>query len=65
MKHFSSAPLYGRLLASPTNIRRDWKGLSGTNTLAYYESPYVTDKKDFITFGPAANVIKLFTAVIS
>jgi hypothetical protein len=23
----------------PTNIRLDWKGLLGTNTLAYYENP--------------------------
>jgi hypothetical protein len=28
-----------RLLASPTNIRLGWKGLPGTNTLAYYENP--------------------------
>jgi hypothetical protein len=27
----------GRLLASPTNMRLDWKGLPGTNALAYYE----------------------------
>ncbi len=31
----SSAPLYGGLLASPTNIGRGWKRLTGTNTLAY------------------------------
>ncbi len=23
----------------PTKIRLDWKGLPGTNTLAYYENP--------------------------
>jgi len=28
-------PLYGRLLALPTNTRQGWKGLPGTNTLAY------------------------------
>ncbi len=28
----------GRLLASPTNIRLDWKGLPRANTLAYYEN---------------------------
>jgi hypothetical protein len=27
----SGAPLYGRLLALPTNIRQGWKGLPGTN----------------------------------
>jgi hypothetical protein len=36
-KDLSGAPLEGRLLASPTNIRLGWKGLSGTNTLVYYE----------------------------
>jgi hypothetical protein len=29
----------GRPLALPTNIRPGWKGLPGTNTLAYYENP--------------------------
>jgi hypothetical protein len=33
MLFFSGAPLKGR----PTNIRLGWKGLPGTNTLAYYE----------------------------
>ena len=26
-----------KLLALPTNIRLDWEGLPGTNTVAYYE----------------------------
>ncbi len=34
-KHLLAAPLYGRLLASPTNIRVGSKGLYGTNTVAY------------------------------
>jgi hypothetical protein len=38
MMNLSGDPLYGRLLAFPTNIRLDWKGLPGTNTLAYYEN---------------------------
>jgi hypothetical protein len=33
----SDAPLYGRLLALPTNVRLGWKDLPGTNALAYYE----------------------------
>jgi hypothetical protein len=33
----SSAKLLGRLLALPTNIRLGWKGVPGTNALAYYE----------------------------
>jgi hypothetical protein len=34
-KHFSFAPLKGRLLAFSTNIRPFWKGLLRTNALAY------------------------------
>jgi hypothetical protein len=37
VKHFSGAPLLGRLLASPTNIRLGWEGWKGTNALAYFE----------------------------
>jgi hypothetical protein len=36
------------LLASPTIIRLGWKGLPGTNTLAYYENPQITAVKKFI-----------------
>jgi hypothetical protein len=35
----------GRLLALATNIRLGWKGVQGTNTLAYYENPLIADKK--------------------
>jgi hypothetical protein len=38
MKHLSSSPLLGRLLAIPVNIILLWKGLPGTQTLAYYEN---------------------------
>ncbi len=37
VKHLLAALLYGRLLALPTNIQLDRKGLPGTNILAYYE----------------------------
>jgi hypothetical protein len=37
MKHLSDAPLLGRLLTLPTNIRLCLKGLPTTNTLAYKE----------------------------
>ncbi len=37
VKHLSGAPHWGRHLASPTNIRLGWKGLPGTNAVAYYE----------------------------
>jgi len=43
------APLYGRPLALPTNIRQGWQSLPGTNTLAYYEN---YGQKSFITLGP-------------
>ncbi len=36
--YLSGAPLWGRLLASSTNIRLGWKGSPGTSTLAYYEN---------------------------
>ncbi len=45
MKQLSGAPLYGRLLALPTNIRLGRKGLPGTNALAYQE------KLELITYG--------------
>ncbi len=37
-------------MASPTNVRLDWKGLPGTNALAYY------DCKKFYNIAP--NVIQ-------
>jgi hypothetical protein len=36
VKYLSGAPLEGRLLALPTNIRLGWKSMPGTNALAYY-----------------------------
>jgi hypothetical protein len=35
----SGALHMGRLRALPENIRLGWKGLPGTNALAYYEMP--------------------------
>jgi hypothetical protein len=43
MKHLSDAPLVGRLLALPTNIRLGWQYLTDTNTPVYYENPCITD----------------------
>jgi hypothetical protein len=42
VRHLSGAPLYGRLLALPTNIRLGWKGLLGTNALSYNEEASLT-----------------------
>ncbi len=44
----SGAPLQGKLLASPTNIRQGWKGLPEINTLSYYENLQITAVKSFI-----------------
>ncbi len=34
---FSGAQLHGLLVALPTNIGLGWKGLPGTNSVAYYK----------------------------
>jgi hypothetical protein len=60
VEHLKETPLKSRLLALLTKIRLSWKGLPGTNALAYYEHLQVTDVKRFIIFGKGANVIKLF-----
>ncbi len=53
------APLLGRLLASPTNIRLGWKGLPGTNTLAYYENLQIMAVKSFILRAPGLRLTNL------
>ncbi len=53
MKHISDAPLQARLLALPTNIRLDWKGLPGPNTLADYENSELSAVKSFHNTGPS------------
>ncbi len=45
MKHVSSAPLLGRPLASPANIRLGLKGLPPTSTLAYTAHSEFTKKE--------------------
>ncbi len=56
VKHLSGAPLKGRLLALSTNIRLGWKGLTETNTPAYYENLLITAVKSFIV--QALTIIK-------
>ncbi len=51
VRHISGDPLYDRLLALPTNIRLGWKGLPGTNTLAYYENSEILAVEGLITLG--------------
>jgi hypothetical protein len=40
----------------PSNIRLDWKGLPGTNTLAYYEHLCITEEKSFITLAQGQSI---------
>jgi hypothetical protein len=49
VKHLSGAPFKGRLLALSTNNRLGFKGLPGSNTLAYYEN---YGRKKFYNVGP-------------
>jgi hypothetical protein len=49
----------------PAIIRLGWKGLPGTNTLAYYENLLITDRKSFITLDPGVNFIKLFPSSLT
>jgi hypothetical protein len=49
--HLKGASL-GPAQASPANIRLGWRGLPGTNTLAYYENPEIMAVKSFILQAP-------------
>jgi hypothetical protein len=49
----SDTPLLGRLLALSEEIRPDWKGLTRTNTLAYYEHLQISDIKRLDEAGKA------------
>ncbi len=46
----------GRLQPYSQTLRLGWTGLKGTNTLAYYEHPLITNVKSFITTGPRRNI---------
>jgi hypothetical protein len=55
------APLVFPDLALPANIRLGWKGLPGTNTLAYYKNPLITAVKSFIVQAPDDTIRKLYS----
>jgi hypothetical protein len=55
----SGALLKGRLLALPANIGLGWKGLPGTNALAYYKKLELTAVKSFITLAQEYSVLIL------
>jgi len=52
------------LLALPTNIRLGWKGLAGTNTLAYYEHLQITAVKSLITLTPGKGKHSLVLSLV-
>jgi hypothetical protein len=60
----SGVPLLDKLLALRAIIRLGWKGLLGTNALAYCENSEITDRKRCITLGPGHNVIEFIMIVI-
>jgi hypothetical protein len=43
---------HNKLECLTLNPRLGWKGLSGTNTLAYYKHLYITTVKSFMTLTP-------------
>jgi hypothetical protein len=49
--------LFGQTPALPTNIGLGWKGLRGTNTIAYYEKLKITGIKSLLS---PTNVIKQY-----
>ncbi len=57
--HLSGPPLWGRLLASPTNIRLGWKSLTGTITLVNFENPKLHSKK-VLSHRPLSSYYKPF-----
>jgi hypothetical protein len=65
VRPLSDATLWGGLLALPTVISLDLKGLPRANTLVYYRLLKITDIKSFISFSPRAKVIELFTVIIN
>jgi hypothetical protein len=52
-------PRVDHLKGSLTTIRLGWKGLPGTNTLAYHKNSIILDVKSLITFGGGVNAIDL------
>jgi len=52
LEHLPDASFLGKLLVLPGNVRLDWRGFLGTNTLAYLASSSATKEKSFITLTP-------------
>ncbi len=47
-------------VALHTNTRLGWKGLPGTNALAYYGNPLIMAVKNFMIRAPGVNAMKHF-----
>ncbi len=57
MNHLLGAPLKGRPLGLPTNIRLGWNGFPGTNALTYYEKSYLTAVKNCYKIDPRMDLL--------
>ncbi len=57
--YFPRAISYTHMFMKPT---KGWRGLPGSNALAYLASSSMRTKFFFIKLSPVAKVIKLFTA---
>ena len=51
----------GRLLSLPANIKLEWKRLTVTNTLAYYDTELIMTVKMFTLQGPYSQLIFFVT----
>jgi hypothetical protein len=52
-------------VALPANISLGWKGLPGTNALAYYEKLYLMTVKSFITLASRKNTLTSFKGLFT
>jgi hypothetical protein len=60
-KAIACAPLKGKLLASPTNVRLGWKKLARDKPSSLLRTSINYGQKSFITLAPGVNVIKLIS----
>jgi len=63
VKHLSGAPVYGRLLALPTNIRLGWKRYVGDKHSSLLRKFVNYGQKFFYNIGPC--IIKHYVFVIA
>ncbi len=64
MKHLSGSPFYGRLLASPTNIRLGWKRNVADKHSSLLQKFVNYGQKKLYSHWSRTYFIKLFTSVI-